>query len=220
MKYKYILFDLDGTVSESAQGIRKSLEYAIKKLDCHMPNLDDYTLYIGPPLIDTFRNLCGLSPKEAEYGASLYRSYYNEKGKFLNRAYPGVREAAEALQKHDLLLAICTSKYESFAKEILHILDLEDCFDEVCGSNLDGSRKDKKDLIPYAIERLGGNFPKDRDATVMIGDTWYDAMGARLCGVDFIGARYGYGTESAMREQGAEVFADDPQELAELILKT
>lgn len=220
MKYKYILFDLDGTVSESAQGIRKSLEYAIKKLDCPMPDLDDYTLYIGPPLIDTFRNLCGLSPKEAEYGASLYRSYYNEKGKFLNRAYPGIREAAEALQKHDLLLSICTSKYEAFAKAILHILDLEDCFDGVCGSNLDGSRKDKKDLIPYAIERLGGSYPMDRDATVMIGDTWYDAMGARLCGVDFIGARYGYGTESAMREQGAEVFADDPQELAELILKT
>ena len=74
MKYKYVLFDLDGTVSEGAQGIRKSLEYTIKKLDCTMPDLDDYTLYIGPPLIDTFRNLCGLPPKEAEYGASLYRA--------------------------------------------------------------------------------------------------------------------------------------------------
>ena len=219
MKYKYILFDLDGTVSESAQGIRQSLEHAIAQLDCDMPDLDDYTLYIGPPLIDTFLNLCGLPPKEAERGASLYRSYYNEKGKFLNRAYPGIREAALELKKHGMRLAICTSKYEPFAQEILHILDLEDCFDAVCGSNLDGSRKDKKDLIPYAVERLGGSFPQDREATVMLGDTWYDAQGARLCGVDFIGARYGYGTERAMREQGATVFADKPQELTALILK-
>ena len=220
MKYKYVLFDLDGTVSESAQGIRQSLEYAIKKLGCRMPDLDDYTLYIGPPLIDTFLNLCGLPPEKAEYGASLYRSYYNERGKFLNRAYPGVREATDALKKHDLLLAICTSKYEEFAKEILRILDLEDCFDEVCGSNLDGSRKDKKDLIPYAIERLGGSYPEDKSKTVMIGDTWYDAKGARLCGTDFIGARYGYGTEDAMKAQGAEIFADNLQELTQLILGT
>ena len=217
MKYKYLLFDLDGTVSESPQGIRKSLEYAIKKLDCPMPDLDDYTLYIGPPLIDTFRNLCGLPPKEAEYGASLYRSYYNEKGKYLNRVYKGIPELLGRLREEDVKMCICSSKYELFAEEIIGILGLGGDFDAVCGSNIDGSRKDKKDLIPYAVACLGGDFERDRERTVMLGDTWYDAKGARLCGVDFIGVRYGYGEISDMEEQGAKLFADTPGELFELL---
>ena len=92
MKYKYLLFDLDGTVSESAEGIRASLEYAINTLGAPMPDLSDYTRYVGPPLIDTFLNLVGLDPETAERGAQLYRDYYNEKGKFLNRVYKGIPE--------------------------------------------------------------------------------------------------------------------------------
>lgn len=217
MKYKYILFDLDGTVSESALGIRASLEHAITQLGIEMPDLDDYTLYIGPPLLDTFRNLCGLSEEDAQRGSQLYRDYYNEKGKYLNRAYDGVEEVLTSLKAGGAKLAVCTSKYEKFAEEIIGILGLSDCFDAICGSNLDGSRKDKKDLIPYAIHLLGGILENDRNKTVMLGDTWFDAKGAKLCGVDFIGIKYGYGTTDAMRKQGAEVFAKSPADLLELL---
>ena len=217
MKYKYLLFDLDGTISESGEGIRASLEYAIRTLGAPMPDLSDYTRYVGPPLIDTFLNLVGLNPETAERGAQLYRDYYNEKGKFLNRAYKGVPELLQRLRGEDVRMCICTSKYEPFAEEILGILGLSNDFDAVCGSNIDGSRKDKKDLIPYAVACLGGDIERDRERTVMLGDTWYDAQGARLCNVDFIGVRYGYGDVEAMKEQGAAAFADAPGELYSLL---
>ena len=216
-KYRYVLFDLDGTVSRSAEGIRASLEYAIKQLDVPMPNLDDYTLYIGPPLIDTFKNLVGLDDERAEIGAHLYRSYYNKRGKLLNHAYDGIEALLQKLKAEGYLLAVCTSKYEPFAEEILHILELHQYFDAVCGSNIDGSRKDKCDLIPYAVETLGGNFERDRAKTVMLGDTWFDARGAAQSGVDFIGVRYGYGDEQAMRNEGAAVFADTPADIETLL---
>ena len=217
MKYKYLLFDLDGTVSESAEGIRASLEYAINTLGAPMPDLSDYTRYVGPPLIDTFLNLVGLDPETAERGAQLYRDYYNEKGKFLNRVYKGIPELLGRLREEDVKMCICSSKYELFAEEIIGILGLSGDFDAVCGSNIDGSRKDKKDLIPYAVACLGGDFERDRERTVMLGDTWYDAKGAKLCGVDFIGVRYGYGKTADMEEQGAKLFADTPGELFELL---
>ena len=217
MKYKYLLFDLDGTVSESAEGIRASLEYAINTLGAPMPDLSDYTRYVGPPLIDTFLNLVGLDPETAKRGAQLYRDYYNEKGKFLNRVYKGIPELLGRLREEDVKMCICSSKYELFAEEIIGILGLSGDFDAVCGSNIDGSRKDKKDLIPYAVACLGGDFERDRERTVMLGDTWYDAKGAKLCGVDFIGVRYGYGKTADMEEQGAKLFADTPGELYELL---
>ncbi len=213
MKYKYILFDLDGTVSRSAEGIRASLEYAINELQVPKPNLDDYTLYIGPPLIDTFKNLVGLDDERAEIGSQLYRSYYNKRGKFLNRAYDGMEEVLRQLKNEGCLLAICTSKYEPFAQEILEMLGLSDYFDAVCGSNLDGSRKDKRDLVPYAVRSLGGSFPGDRAQTVLIGDTYFDTRGAVACGVDFVAAEYGYGAADAMKRDGAKVFAKTPQDI-------
>ena len=217
IKYKYLLFDLDGTVSESAEGIRASLEYAINTLGAPMPDLSDYTRYAAPPLIDPFLHLVGLDPETAERGAQLYRDYYNEKGKCLHRVYKGIPELLGRLREEDVKMCICSSKYELFAEEIIGILGLGGDFDAVCGSNIDGSRKDKKDLIPYAVACLGGDFERDRERTVMLGDTWYDAKGARLCGVDFIGVRYGYGEISDMEEQGAKLFADTPGELFELL---
>ena len=216
-KYKYILFDLDGTVSESAIGIRKSLEYAITKLGSELPNLDDYTLYIGPPLLDTFRNLCKLSDEQSREGVEIYRGYYDEHGKHQNRLYDGIKEVLLKLRDENVKVAVCSSKYEKFAEEIVEILGVSDLFDAVCGSTLDGSRKDKKDLIPYAVKALGGDFEADREKTLMIGDTWFDAKGARECDVDFIGVLYGYGTYESMKEQKAEMFAKTPLEILSYI---
>lgn len=216
-KYKYILFDLDGTVSESAIGIRKSLEYAITKLGSELPNLDDYTLYIGPPLLDTFKNLCKLSDEQSREGVEIYRGYYDEHGKHQNRLYDGIKEVLLKLRDENVKVAVCSSKYEKFAEEIVEILGVSDLFDAVCGSTLDGSRKDKKDLIPYAVKALGGDFEAEREKTLMIGDTWFDAKGARECDVDFIGVLYGYGTYESMKEQKAEMFAKTPLEILSYI---
>ena len=217
-RYRYVLFDLDGTISRSAEGIRASLEHAIKQLDVEMPDLSDYTKYIGPPLIDTFKNLVGLDDKRAEIGSHLYRSYYSKRGKMLNYAYDGIVPLLESLKSRGIKLAVCTSKYEPFAREIIEILELENYFDAVCGSNIDGRRKDKKDLIPYAVEALGGSFERDKEQTVLLGDTFYDARGAVECGIDFIGVEYGYGDKDAMVREGAKVFAKTPADIEALVI--
>lgn len=216
-KYKYVLFDLDGTVSESALGIRVSLEHAIKEIGKPLPDLDDYTLYIGPPLIDTFRNLCQFTEEESAQGVEIYRDYYDNHGKYKNRLYDGMREVLLSLKSQGARIAVCTSKYDKFAEEIVEILGVSDCFDAVCGSTLDGSRKDKKDLIPYAVKALGGDFNADRADTVMLGDTYFDARGARMCDVDFIGVKYGYGSLEQMKAEGAEVFAETPADILPLL---
>lgn len=217
-KYKYVLFDLDGTISESAGGIRKSLEHAITALGKPLPNLDDYTLYIGPPLIDTFRNVCHFSEEDSQKGVELYRSFYDEKGKHINNLYDGIKDVLIKLKENGAKIAVCSSKYEKFAEEIVANLGVSDCFDAVCGSTLDGSRKDKKDLIPYAVKSLGGDINSDKENTVMLGDTYFDARGARQCGVDFIGVEYGYGSIQAMKDEGAEVFAKTPADLLPLLI--
>ena len=107
-RYKYVLFDLDGTVSESAPGIRKSLEHAITSLDKPLPNLDDYTLYIGPPLLDTFRNLCRFDEPDCQKGLVLYRDFYNETGKYLNKLYNGVKEVLKSIRQSGAKTAVCT----------------------------------------------------------------------------------------------------------------
>ena len=123
----------------------------------------------------------------------------------------------DELRKTDVKIAVCSSKYEKFAEEIIDILEVSEYFDAVCGSNLDGSRKDKKDLIPYAVKSLGGDFEKEKSDIVMIGDTYFDAKGAKLCGVDFIGVEYGYGTIQSMIDEGAEVFAKTASDILPLL---
>lgn len=209
MKYKYVLFDLDGTVSASAEGIRISLEHALDSLGVPKPDLDDYTLYIGPPLIDTFTNLCGLDIETAEKGAGLYREFYEQEGKYHNKVYDGILSVAEELRKNGVKTAICTSKQKPVADGVAALLGITDCFDEIVGSTLDNKIKDKKDLIPFALGKLGGN----RAEAVMIGDSRFDAFGARECGVDFIGVSYGYGSVDEMKQLGALAIADAPCEL-------
>ena len=160
VKHDYILFDLDGTISKSADGIKYSLENAIKQMGKPVPDLSDYTLYIGPPLIDTFLNICHFSQEESLHGVEVYRDIYNTKGKFVNKAYDGIEELLKKIKADGKKIAVCSSKYELFAKEIIEILGLSQYFDAVCGSTLDGSRKDKKDLIPYALNSLGTSLEK------------------------------------------------------------
>lgn len=213
MKYKYVLFDLDGTVSASAEGIRMSLEYALDTLGVPKPDLDDYTLYIGPPLIDTFTNLCGLDPETAERGAGIYREYYEKEGKYRNRVYDGIPEVVNALRSNGVKCAICTSKQKPVADGVAALLGIEKLFDKIVGSTLDNTIKDKKDLIPYALSQLGGDISRDRADVVMLGDSRFDAAGARLCGIDFIGVSYGYGSVEEMKREGAIAIADYPEEL-------
>ena len=217
-KYKYVLFDLDGTISESALGVRKSIEYTINKFNKTMPDLDDYTLYIGPPIYDTFKNVCKFKDDEIEEAISVYRENYDSVGKLYNKLYNGIEDLLKQLKKNKIKIAVCSSKYEKFAYEIIEILGVKEYFDAVCGSTPDASRQDKAQLIPYAISSLGGDIKEDYNKTLMIGDTYFDAEGARICKVDFIGVEYGYGDKEKMIAEGATKFVKTPLEILPHIL--
>ncbi|MCR5653380.1 MAG: HAD hydrolase-like protein [Ruminococcus sp.] len=213
MKYKYILFDLDGTVSQSAEGIRRGIERVLEHYDIKGVDLSDYTKYIGPPLLDTLKNLCKMPDELCDDAYEIYRDFYAREGRFMNKPYDGIKEVLTALRENGAKLAVCTSKLESTAVTVIAELGLINCFDVVAGSNRDSTRKDKKDLIPYALDRLGGNT----EQAVMLGDTWYDAKGAFECGVDFIACSYGYGKDEDMAKYNPVAWARSPQEIVRII---
>ncbi len=214
-KYDYILFDLDGTLTESALGVRMSIEHTMKELGLRCPDLSDYTLYIGPPLEDTFRGMCNIPEELIPSAMQIYRDYYDIEGIRNNGVYDDVFELLDSLRRSGCRLAICTSKNEPVAERVCDTFELSGRVDAICGSSLDGSRKAKVDLIPYAMQVLGCT---DKSRAVMIGDTYFDSDGAKAAGVDFIGVTYGYGTREAMERSGAVGFADSPLEIIKFII--
>ena len=213
-RYDYILFDLDGTLSESAPGIRKCIELTLEKLQKPAPDLSDYSKFIGPPLADTFSGLCGLSAEDTKKALVIYQEFYKIHGLKANRLYDGIEALLKRLSESDAKVAVCSSKQQKPADDVCELLGITKYFDVVCGSAPDGSRKEKEEVIPYTVNVLGG---KITDKVVMIGDTKFDAKGARLNNVDFIGVNYGYGTYETMVAEGATTFAEDVKELEKLL---
>lgn len=214
-RYDIALFDLDGTISESAQGIRYCLQKTLDIMGMPHPDLSDYSKYIGPPLLFTFQKLCGLDALKAQEAVEIYVKLYDEEGLRQNKLFDGMEELLRELKDTDTKLAVCSSKHEAIATQVVKLLGVYDCFDEICGSTIDGSRKEKEDLIPYALKKLGA---KGDERVVMIGDTKFDAKGAKHCKVDFIGVTYGYGLVNDMKEQGAQVFADTTTSLRSYLI--
>lgn len=215
-RYDYILFDLDGTLSESAPGIRKCIELTLEKLQKPSPDLTDYSKFIGPPLADTFSGLCGLNSEDTKKALEIYQDFYKDYGLKANRLYDGIEDLLKRLSESPAKIAVCSSKQQRPADGVCELLGITEYFDAVCGSAPDGSRKEKEEVIPFTVNVLGG---KITDRVVMIGDTKFDAKGARLNNVDFIGVNYGYGTLETMKAEGAAVFADNVKELEALIFE-
>lgn len=213
MKYKYVLFDLDGTLAESAPGIRYSLEKTCEELGFSGADFSDYTKYIGPPLVSTFKNICKFPEEIWDEAYDIYMRHYDEKGIFMNKPYDGIEKVLKQLKESGLKLAVCSSKLEKNAVKVVDILGLASYFDAICGSNRDSSRKDKKDLIPYAIEKLGGNPEK----SVMIGDTYFDSIGAEICKVDFIACAFGYGSVDKMKKYPYTAVAESAEDILNLL---
>lgn len=210
-KYKIVLFDLDGTLSDSAQGVRICIEAALKRMNKPIPDLSDYSLYVGPPLLTTFRGLCGLSDDEAIKAIELYREEYEERGKYENYQYSGMRELILALKNSGAVTAVATSKYEPFARWVVDYIGLDGVFDAVCGSTLDGKRKEKVDIVRYAADTLGVEISKQ--TICLVGDTSFDTAGAVKAGCDFVGVSYGFGTVQQIENAGGEKIASSVAEL-------
>lgn len=190
--YKAILFDLDGTLTESGEGITKSVQYALEKLGKPEEDLEALKVFVGPPLMEQFMKYADLDEETARRAVEIYRERYSTIGIFENRPYPGVAHMLEELKKKGYLLAVASSKPEYFVKKILAHFDLEKYFDEAVGSEMSGSRTNKTEVIEETLRRL--HLENHREQVLMVGDKEHDVLGARKAGLECLAVSYGYGT--------------------------
>lgn len=209
-----VLFDLDGTLTASGPGILASIRYALASLGEPIPERAVLDRFIGPPLADSFRDLCGMAPDRAWEAVTAYRVYYAQRGQFESSVYDGIPAALAALSTAGRVLAVATSKAEVYAHSVLRHFGLADRFVEVVGSELDGRRTAKAEVIAEALRRVGGS----PERSVMIGDRSQDVLGALAVGVPSIGALWGYGSAAELTTAGATALAPSPGTLPDLLL--
>lgn len=207
-KYDSILFDLDGTLTESGIGITRCAAYALEQMHLEIP--EDLNVFIGPPLRQTFLQF-GVKEENVDEAIRIFRSRYTTIGKFENQPYEGVKEMLKQLKEDGYHLYVATSKPEPVAKEILEHFDLAKYFEEIAGASLDASRESKKDVIAYLLQKI------DCKRCIMVGDTEFDVIGAKENGIDCIGVKYGYGTVKSMLKSGVRAIIDQPIDLVEVL---
>lgn len=216
MKYTNILFDLDGTITDPREGILNSLQYAMKKCSIVENDREKLTRRIGQPLHEIFEELYGFSREEAMKAVGYYREYFTDTGIFENRLYAGMDILLKKLAGAKCSLILATSKPTVYAEKILRHFDIDQYFDEIVGSNLDGTMTDKSEIIRHIIisQKLSGA------ETVIVGDSIYDIAGAKNNGIDSIAVTFGYGLEQELKEAGPTHIVDSVEELHELLLVT
>lgn len=209
--YKAILFDLDGTLTESGEGITKSVQYALEKLGKPEEDLDALKVFVGPPLMEQFMKYADLDEETARRAVEIYRERYSTIGIFENRPYPGVAHMLEELKKKGYVLAVASSKPEYFVKKILAHFELEEYFEEAVGSEMNGSRTNKTEVIEETLRRL--HLENHRNQVLMVGDKEHDILGARKAGVECLAVSYGYGTMEELTEAKPLQIADSVEEV-------
>ena len=197
---QYLLFDLDGTLTDPMVGITSSVQYALEKFGIHVRYLKELIPFIGPPLAESFQKFYGFSKEDAEKAIQYYREYYTPKGIFENEVYEGIPEMLAHLTEAGFTLLVATSKPTVFARKVLKYFGMEDYFSFVGGSELDGSRTKKAEVISYILKTCG----IEAKEAIMIGDRRHDIEGGKACGLESVGVLYGYGTEQELTEAGAD----------------
>lgn len=210
---KAILFDLDGTLTDSGEGIINCAALALEHYGIPVPSREEMRVFVGPPLHDTFVKF-GVPEDQAAEAIEIYRSRYIPIGKYENMPYPGIRELLEKLQAQGHRLYVATSKPEGMSVDILEHFDLAKYFTRICGASLDSSRSSKSAVIAYLLEQCS-----DVSEAVMVGDTAFDVIGATAHGIPTIGVSWGYGKIEDMEKAGAAAIAHSTGELFELLQK-
>lgn len=190
--YKAILFDLDGTLTESGEGITKSVQYALEKIGKPEPDREKLRVFVGPPLLEQFMKYADLDEETARQAVTFYRERYSVTGIFENRPYEGIKELLESLENRGYILAVASSKPEYFVEKILDYFDMSRYFKVVVGSEMNGGRTKKADVIQEALKRL--HMENHREQVIMVGDKEHDVFGAKQAGVSCVAVSYGYGT--------------------------
>jgi phosphoglycolate phosphatase len=203
-----IYFDLDGTLTDPKLGITRSVQYALSKLDRTAPPEDELTWCIGPPLRASLKKMLGTDDL-ADRALSLYRERFADIGIFENEIYPGIEETLSVLSESGRRLFVATSKPRIYAERIIDYFKLKVYFERVFGSELDGKRSDKTDLLGYALETAR----VDPSQAIMIGDRSHDMIGARNNGMTAVGVLYGYASKDELLDAGAHHICATPRRL-------
>ncbi len=205
-----VFFDLDGTLTDPFEGIGGSIRYALESLGAAVPDDDTLRSYVGPPLMQTFRELVG--EEQAGHALTLYRERFGFEGWMQNRPYEGIHEALASVRQAGRRLFVATSKPTIYAERIVEHFELDRFFDGVYGAELDGTRSNKSELVRWIVGRVE---PKGR--AIMVGDREHDIIAGLDNMLGVIGVSYGFGTVGELRTAGAEKIAKRPSEIPALI---
>ena len=191
---QYLLFDLDGTLTDPKVGITTCVQYALKDFGIEEPDLDKLTPFIGPPLAESFKQFYGMNEEQASRAVEKYRERFKDTGIFENEVYKGIPKMLKILKQKGFHLAVASSKPTVYVERILKHFKLDCYFEAVVGSELDGTRVNKDEVVCEALRRLFRNRTVERDKVYMIGDRKFDAEGAKAMGIESVGVTYGYGS--------------------------
>ena len=211
MNSKALFFDLDGTLTDSGEGIINCATLALEHFGLTVPSREEMGVFVGPPLDQTFLKF-GVPADKTDEAIKVFRSRYLVVGKFENTPYPGIREVLDTLKSQGYRLFVATSKPETTAIEILNKFELAQYFEVICGATFDTNRVHKADVIAYLLDQIG-----TPDDILMVGDTEFDVLGAAAHGIKTIGVSWGYGKVEAMEQAGAAAIAHSMDELLHLI---
>ena len=216
-KLELILFDLDGTLIDSQNGIVNSIRYTLDKMGLPSRGEDELISFIGPPLLDTFINRCNLNERHAWEAIGFYREYYSKQGMYECTVYKGLPEMLGVLNHHRKKLAVATSKATCFAEKILAHLGLDNQFSLVMGSNLDGTRANKTEVIACALQKAG-NGPATNRHAIMVGDRKYDVLGAKANSIRSVAVTYGFGSREELTAAKPDYIASNTRDLTRILL--
>ena len=213
MKYRYCLFDLDGTLTDPGIGITDSVMYALKKFDIDVKDRSELYPFIGPPLDYSFKTYFGFTDEQAVLAIKYYREFFSTKGLYENEVYEGIPGMLEELKKRGVTVALGTSKPYEFSVEILRHFGLSGYFDHVGAATMDGRISKKEAVISNLLGQL--NY-EDKASVLMVGDRYHDIEGAKANGIHSAGVLWGYGTEEELQKAGAEYLFAKPDDILRL----
>lgn len=216
---KYVLFDLDGTLTDPGEGITTCVQYALESFGIGEPDLKKLEPFIGPPLKNSFMQFYQMDEEQAEAAVAKYRERFQDKGIFENRLYEGIPDMLDTLQSKGMHLAVASSKPTVFVERILKHFEIDRYFEVVVGSELDGTRVEKEEVLLETLNRLFHYKPVRRDQVVMVGDRKFDVEGAQAHRIESVAVSYGYGSIEELKEAGADQIADSVAKLQELLLR-
>ncbi|WP_328019205.1 GNAT family N-acetyltransferase [Niallia alba] len=213
--YQIVLFDLGGTLSDPKEGITKSVQYALQKLGQEESDLAKLERFIGPPLQESFSTYYGFNQDITNQAIALYRERFKRLGMFENELYSNITTLLDSLREKGCILIVATSKPTIFAEEILRYFQIEKYFAHIIGSNLDGTRSSKTEIIQYILALYPAYQQRD---FVMIGDRKHDIIGANNTGIDSIGVTYGYGTYEELNHVNATFIVESINQLKDILI--